>query len=199
MRLPILAALSLVFAAPASAETIDTGSIVAAVTGDFNKDGEKDLAMLARGQEDMDLHLLLGVPGRGYVQPAQVFKGKVWGVAGPDDAIVGEEPSLEALPNGSLAVYTRNEAIGRSHWTQKLTLAFRNKTLVVAGFSYQWLDTLNPSDAGRCDINILTGKGVRETFPEEGDPVKKAIALKAEQPGFASWSEDKAIAACGLH
>jgi hypothetical protein len=199
MRLPALAVLSLLLAQPALAETIDTASIVTAVTGDFNKDGEKDLALLARGQEDMDLHLLLGVAGRGFLKPAEVIKGKVWGVAGPGDDIVGEEPSLEALPNGSLAVYTRNEAIGRSHWTQKLTLAFRNDTLVVAGFFYQWLDTLNPSDAGRCDINILTGKGVRETFPEEGDPVKKTIAIKGQQPRFADWNEDKAIAACGLH
>jgi hypothetical protein len=199
MRLRALAILGLVFAQPALADPIDTASIVTAVTGDFNKDGEKDLALLARGQEDMDLHLLLGVAGRGFFKPADIVKGKVWGVAGPGDDIVGEEPSLEALPNGSLAVYTRNEAIGRSRWTQKLTLAYRGDALVVAGFSYEWRDTLDPNEAGRCDINILTGKGVRETFPENGDPLKKPIAIKGQQAAFSTWSEETALGACGLH
>lgn len=195
MRLPVFIALSLFAVHPALADPIDTSSIVSAVVGDFNKDGEPDLAFLVRGEEAMDLHFLLGVEGRGYLEPTEVVKGQVWGQAGPD-SLVGQEPFLEKLPNGSLAVNTRNDAVGRSRWNQKLTLAYRNNALVVAGFSYSWRDTIDLANAGQCDINILTGKGFRETFPEDGDPVRSSISIEAEQSPFATWSDAAAIAAC---
>ncbi|MDH6266772.1 hypothetical protein M2360_002168 [Rhizobium sp. SG_E_25_P2] len=195
MRLPALIALSLVLSQPVLAETIETSSVVSAVVGDFNKDGAQDLAMLVRGEDAMDLHLLLGVEGRGYLEPADVVKGQIWGEAGPD-SLVGQEPYLETLPNGSLAVNTRNDAVGRGRWNQKLTLAYSNNALVVAGFSYIWRDTIDPDNAGQCDINILTGKGIRETLPETGDPVRTRIAIKGEQTPYATWSDSNAISAC---
>ncbi|MBB1248103.1 hypothetical protein [Rhizobium sp. G21] len=100
------------------------------------------------------------------------------------------------MPNGSLAVHTRNDAIGRNRWSQTLTLAYRNKALLVAGFSYEWRDTLEPDNAGRCDINILTGKGFRETYPNEGDPVKSPVAIQARPTPFSTWSDDETISAC---
>jgi hypothetical protein len=195
MRLSALAAFGLLLAQPAFADSIDTASIVSAVTGDFNKDGEKDLALLLRGEDEMDLHLLLGVTGRGYLAPTETIKGKVWGNAEPG-GFVGQEPYLVELPNGSLAVHTRNDAIGRNRWEQTLTLAVRKEALIVAGFSYQWRDTLEPDNAGWCDINILTGKGFRETYANEGDPVKSPLAIAAQQTPFSTWSDEKVISAC---
>src|SRR4051812_31313522 len=115
----LLAAMS---AGTALAEPIDTGNIVAAVTGDWNQDGVPDLALLVRGSDNMDLHFFLQAKDGGYLQSAGVARGKVWGTAEPG-GIVGREPDLKALPNGSIQVITKNDSIGRDRWNQTLTLA----------------------------------------------------------------------------
>jgi hypothetical protein len=54
-----------------------------------------------------------------------------------------------------------NESIGRDRWRQTLTVAWRDDTFVLAGFTYSWYDTLDPEKSGTCDVNLLTGKGER--------------------------------------
>ncbi len=52
-----------------------------------------------------------------------------------------------------------NESIGRDRWHQTLTVAWRGNAFVLAGYTYEWYDTLNVSENGKCDANLLNGKG----------------------------------------
>ncbi|MBL0371262.1 hypothetical protein JJB09_04400 [Rhizobium sp. KVB221] len=190
-------ALACLLASPAAAEQIDAASFVAAITGDWNKDGAEDLALLSRGQEDMDLHFFLQDPERQYLKPAGVARGKVWGRAGPD-TFFGQEPSLKALPNGSIQVTTRNDTIGRDRWSQTLTLAYRNTDFVVAGFTYSYYDTLDLNSSGDCDLNVLTGKGIASKPDGKGGHIKLQIAAGAEFIPFKDWPADGGMKVCGI-
>jgi hypothetical protein len=181
----------------ALADPIDTDNIVAAVTGDFNKDGAQDLALLVRGDGDMDLRFFLQDKDGQYLKPAGAALGKVWGTAQPD-GVVGQEPELKALPNGSLQVITKNGAIGRDRWNQTLTLAYRNTDFIVAGFTYSYYDTLDEANNGDCDLNVLTGKGVANVPDGKGGSKKIAIALAPQFIPFKDWPDDGGMKACRI-
>ncbi len=79
--------------------------------------------------------------------------------------LFGQAPWLEEAENGSLLLQSEQIGIGRSPWSQTLTIAFRDSAFVIAGFTYSTYDRL---DAGgfRCDVNMLTGDW--EVFGERG-------------------------------
>ena len=181
----------------ALAEPLDTDNVVAAVTGDFNKDGALDLALLVRGSEDMDLRFFLQDKDGMYLKSAGVAIGKVWGKAEPD-GIVGQEPELKALPNGSIQIVTKNEAIGRDRWNQTLTLAYRNTDFIVAGFTYSYYDTLDTENYGDCDLNVLTGKGTAHKPDGKGGHVKLQISAKPEFAPLKDWPDDGGMKVCGI-
>ena len=72
---------------------------------------------------------------------------------------IGQQPELAVTPHGSLLVQSMNESIGRDRWHQTLTVAWRGNAFVLAGYTYEWYDTLDLSNAGKCDVNLLNGKG----------------------------------------
>ena len=183
--------------APATAAPLETGDIVQAAIGDFNKDGAADLALLTRGAEDMDLLFFLQDKKRNYLTPAGVARNKVWGQVGPD-SFYGQEPILEAMPNGSIRITTRNDSIGRNRWSQTLTLAYRNTDFIVAGFTYSYYDTLNPDSSGNCDLNVLTGKGVAEQPDGKGGRRSVKIAAKPDFVPFKDWPADGGMTTCGI-
>lgn len=181
----------------ALAEPIDTNNIVAAVTGDFNKDGALDLALLVRGEENMDLRFFLQDREGLYLKPAGTAIGKVWGVAGPD-GVAGQQPELKALPNGSIQLTTRNDSIGRDRWQQTLTLAYRNTDFVVAGFTYSYYDTLEADNNGNCDLNVLTGKGTASKPDGKGGEIKLKIAVAPAFVPLKDWPDDGGMKTCGI-
>lgn len=65
-----------------------------------------------------------------------------------------------------MRVISQNYGIGRNRWEQTLTLAYREGAFVLAGFTYNWYDSLDLENSGTCDVNLLTGKGVLETGNE---------------------------------
>lgn len=184
-------------AAPALAEPLDPANILQAVVGDWNKDGAQDLVLLTRGSDAMDLLFFLQDKDGGYLKPAGAAIGKVWGTMGPD-TMVGQEPEVKALPNGSIQVVTRNDSIGRDRWQQTLTLAYRNTDFVVAGFTYSYYDTLDPNANGDCDLNVLTGKGVANKPDGKGGHIKLQISAGPEFAPFKDWPDDGGTRACGI-
>lgn len=184
-------------AAAAFADPIDTNNIVAAVTGDFNKDGAPDLALLIRGDGDMDLRFFLEAENGKYLRDAGVAAHKVWGTAEPD-GFVGQEPDIKAMPNGSIQVITRNDAIGRNRWNQTLTIAYRNTDFIVAGFTYSYYDTLDPNSSGDCDLNVLTGKGTANVPDGKGGTRKVAVSAAPQFIAFKDWPDDGGMKACGI-
>lgn len=155
-------------AAPAFAEGFN-----ADLVADFTGDGLADRAELvaqSRGDDaTLHLHITNG--------PTVSVPGLTW-VGG-----VGQEPELAVTPHGSLQVIAMNEAIGRNRWRETLTIAFRKGRFIVAGYTYDWYDTLNLSDQGTCDMNLLSGKAFVDIGPDRTRIVRptemKAMPLVA--------------------
>lgn len=184
---PILLSLALLLpvSGMAADQKIDLARVVSAATGDWNSDGMMDRAFLVAGDNDeMDvaLHIYLGelsspLPKLEIIKPDLVWSGAMWGTT----------PSLTLGKSGSLEVHSQNEAIGRHRWNQTLTLAYRQGAFVVAGYTYNSYDTLDLNAGLSCDVNLLTGGGIKD---------KKSFKIPAKMTPLADWSADQIPAQC---
>ncbi|PWE52849.1 hypothetical protein DEM27_29060 [Metarhizobium album] len=158
----LLAAVALVTGTSAAlaAEPIAPERIIDAVTGDWNKDDQSDLALLvapAEGEDMIGIYIYVRDKDHPLLKLVAEAPGKIWGNSSLD-GMFGQDPSLTALANGSIAVHSQNSGIGRNRWEQRMTLAYRNGDFVVAGYTYNDYDTLDPNAGTTCDYNVLTGK-----------------------------------------
>lgn len=171
-----------------AAEAIGADRIISAATGDWDKDGNADLALLVAAAEDSgddhSVYIYLYDDEAGRLTLKAVAANKVWGNLG----VAGQRPFLTARPNGSLLITSHNDAIGRDRWEQKLTVAYRNSDFVVAGYTYTSYDTLDPDNQTDCDFNVMTGKGTAEGKP---------VVAKDETVLLRDWSDDRGQTACG--
>lgn len=199
MRLQSIALNLLLIIGTAVTPAAAADRIVDAAVGDWNKDGLNDLAVLFvrsdDGTEESDtgeigVGIYLRNGERNLLVPATIVPDKVWGSApAGDDGIYGKEPSIKATGSGSITVATHNDAIGRDRWQQVLTIAYRDGAFVVAGFTYDYYDTLDPDRNGSCDINLLAGKGMVDGKPEK---------MEAKRVTLEDWDDETGLKACGL-
>ncbi|GAA4180999.1 hypothetical protein [Shinella granuli] len=188
----LIAALLLSAALPAAAGAADFPAerIMAMASGDWNKDGTADLAIVATADEDSGensgLYVYLAKPEEGRLALALSLPNSVWGSL---PIMAGQEPELAALSNGSFTLVTKNESIGRDRWRQTLTVAYRNFDFIVAGYTFSSYDTLNPDGGSECDLNVLTGKGKALGQPISG---------KAQFVLLKDWKDEIARSICGL-
>ncbi|MGY5803314.1 hypothetical protein [Rhizobium hainanense] len=188
----VLILLSLATAVHAE-DAIAPNRIVDAATGDWNKDGGADLALLvapAPGDEadtSIGIYIYLRDREHSLLQLVASAPDKIWGRAAPD-GVYGQEPSISALPNGSIAITSQNDAIGRDRWHQTLTLAYRSNSFVVAGYTYDSRDTLEPDNSHSCDYNVLTGKVTKDG---------KTLKADAKTVSIQDWQDDIGQKACG--
>ncbi len=133
--------------------------IIAMASGDWDKDGTADLAVIATpgddSGDDNGLYIYLAKPDESRLTLALSLPNSIWG----DLTMSGREPELAALANGSFTITTKNDSVGRDRWRQSLTIAYRNFDFIVAGYTYAAYDTLDPNAGAECDLNVLTGKG----------------------------------------
>ncbi|HTO33496.1 MAG TPA: hypothetical protein VL202_20320 [Pararhizobium sp.] len=171
-----------------AADAIDPERIVSAATGDWDKDGNADLAMLvapnADSDEDNAVYIYLSDGDTGALTLKTIAPNKIWGTL----AMAGQVPSITALPNGSILITSHNDAVGRDRWEQKLTVAYRNFDFVVAGYTYTSYDTLDPDNMSDCDFNVLTGKGKSNGIP---------VNTKGEIVLLKNWADDRGQSVCG--
>lgn len=161
-------------ASPALAEeTIDPGRIAAVATGDFDRDGDTDLAMIVRPPREH------GADGNGiYIYLAEPYEGRMMLKAAATNKVpgsfiyAGESVAIAALQNGSILVTAKNDTPGQRHYEIRLTLAYRNSDFLVAGFSFSE-DVPDPIE---CDVNLLTGKGKVDGKPITGTPGAVPVA-----------------------
>lgn len=155
---------------------------VTRVVVDLDHDGEtKEAALVPGSGSDGSMDLLLG--GTTYTDVA-------W--AGGMD---GQRASLAVSDEGSLLIQSGNDAVGRDRWWMTVTVVHRGGTLKVGGITYEWSDTLDPDAGGRCDLNLLTGRGVVETA--KGG--RQEIGDLGPAPLLSEWHEASAALppACG--
>jgi hypothetical protein len=96
-------------------------------------------------------------------------------------------PSLERTNKDSLLIKSENSAIGRDRWSQKLTVAYRNNEFILAGYTYESYDTLDPKAGKSCDVNLLTGKGEKNG---------KLISVAKKAPLVKDWQNEGGIPEC---
>jgi len=130
------------------------------ISADLNGDGVKDRAVLLfdRESDDVDLAIYSSVDGKLQNQPSVYVADLGW--TGNTE---GATPEMTVDGAGSLIVVFRNEAAGRYRWRQQFIIAFRAGSYVVAGYSYVNKDTLTPDQGGACNVDFLSGEGVRNS------------------------------------
>jgi hypothetical protein len=188
VALSVLAAGAQAQSASQSPVSIPPDAVLSAVTSDWNGDGRMDRAILVEGQEERaDLYIYVSTddPNGGERRDLALAKtGAAW-----KGAMWGTQPSLELSPKGSLLLKSGNDAIGRSRWSQTLTIVYRNGEFLVAGMTFDSRDTLEPKAGGHCDLNLLTGQGIRNG---------KALKVAAKQIRLADWSDDSRPKECEM-
>ncbi len=160
--------------------------VLGSVTFDFNGDGGFDRALLVQADGVADLYIYSTVqdPQTKDDKLNLFLKKKEIAFSGP---LWGQLPSIEVSGKGSLRIKSENSAIGRNRWTQVLTLAYREERFVVLGITYTSYDTLDPNSFTDCDLNLVTGRGVRKG---------KAITLPLKPIPLVDWSDDKIPSVC---
>lgn len=171
------------------AQSFPAERIVAGASGDWNKDGATDLALLvAPGSDDevVGIYLYVTESDRGLLRLVTAAPDKVWGNTRLD-GLYGRDPAITALANGSIAVMSQNSTIGRDRWEKTLTLAYREGRFIVAGYTYSYYDTID-NDSGSCDYNVVTGKLTR-------DETARSVAPRTVS--IADWTDEIGSTACG--
>ena len=161
----------------ANDNTVRPERVLSVVTADWNSDGSFDRALLIASETEPDQADLLVYLSESTdnMRLAVSKKNIAW-----RGAMWGTQPALELTGRGSLVIIAANEAIGRNRWTRKLTVVYRDKSFVVVGYTYTERDTLAPGSSSSCDINLLTGEGVKN---------KKSFRTSAKAVALADWSE----------
>jgi hypothetical protein len=163
--------------AHASDDAIRPERVLSVVTADWNGDGAFDRALLLTSETEPDqADLLVYLSESSHAMRLAVSKkniawrGTMWGT----------QPALGITGRGSLVIISGNEAIGQNRWTQKLTVAYRDNVFIVAGYTYTEHDTLAPGSDSSCDVNFLTGSGVKNNKP---------FSIPAKAIALTDWSE----------
>jgi hypothetical protein len=160
-RLCAAAALIATFSAPAAAQQIGPS-----VSSDLDKDGLPELFHLADLDDDSIVELVITRPGK----PQIVARDIAWRGG------IGQQPELSLAENGSVRLTSGNDSIGRGRWHLTLTIAYRRGAYRVAGYTYDWYDTLELADNGICDLNLLSGKGIRQIDGGRQHPIRTSLS-----------------------
>lgn len=172
-----------IFFIPLLAQATDQDTleqVLSAVSNDFNQDGSYDRAILVEDGDKANLYIFTSKFNeftKSYeMHLALVKKDVVF-----DGQMAGQVPYLEIGNRGALLIKSQNESMGRERWNQTLTVIPQNNEFMIVGITYKAYDTLTPNSAGSCDLNLMTGKGVRNG---------KNIIIATKPIRLADWSDN---------
>jgi len=150
---------------------------------DIDRDGRMDRAVLVRHPNGAaaDLLIYLGT-GSEALDPSRKADFR------KDDLAYGHVMQLGTNGKGSLTVQYGCGGCSNDYETT-LTIVHRGGDFLVAGFTYSWETR---EGVGSCDINFLTGKGVRSRDMAKPKPVRARFAPVR----LVDWSADKEPKVC---
>jgi hypothetical protein len=140
------------------------GQLISFVSADWNGDGSADIALLIpsetepRSPKASLLIYLSEAPDR--LRLATRKENLVW-----HGSLYGNEAKLSLNDQGSLVISSQNQAIGRGRWNEKITAMYQDGTFIVAGYTYNYRDTLDLTAGGTCDVNFLARRGISNNNP----------------------------------
>ncbi|RJT39935.1 hypothetical protein D3227_11090 [Mesorhizobium waimense] len=160
---------------------------------DIDSDGQMDRVVIAQGADNRlaDLTIYLAA-GDGKLDPSR--KPDFMKKALTEDRIL----ALESKGKGSLVITSCFGCGANKSWQATLTIVYRERKFLVAGYSRDWDWNVQKSDGtvettlGGCDINFLTGKGVASQDLDDGKPVEG----KFTPIDLAAWSDDSRPKPC---
>jgi hypothetical protein len=155
--------------------------ILSVIAADLNGDKGIDSAMLLKSGDQADLYLYL-LNSTGMLELSLVKKNLLW-----SGAMAGTLPQLRAAKNNGMLLYSQNDAIGRHRWHQRLSVDYRDHDFVVTGYTYDENDTLEPKANLVCDVNLLTGQGIKN---------KTAFKIEGQKIKLSEWSDEKIPKQC---
>jgi len=176
--------LSVAMDSGAGAQTLAPEELFDAAVGDWNRDGKPDLAVLAQSDTeiaDTSLFIYFREDAEDGVLTLEFSAEDMFWGSGGSRRFHGQEPSLKALDNGSLAITEQNWAVGRERWSSTATIAWRGERFIVAGYTYNSFDTLQQEEPLNCDLNLLTGRGVVNDSP---------ITFSASTIALSDWTSE---------
>lgn len=135
------------------------------IRADFNEDEVEDSVKLLPPREGQNYHALEITLSRGNSVEKIVNQTLVYAFANPG-------ASLELLDNGSFKILIDHTGAGRSSSLREYTISYRHKKFVVSGVTVSEFDRVDPHLGGSCDMNLLTGKGERNSRPVKMKPVQ---------------------------
>lgn len=155
--------------------------ILSIVAGDWNQDSLMDSAVLVKSGEQVDLYLYMS-NATGVMELKQAKKNIAW-----SGALAGTLPYLKVVKNKNLFIFSENDAVGRNRWHQHLNVDYRDNDFVVTGYTYDANDTLDPKFSLTCDVNLLTGEGIKNNQP---------FKIAAQNIKLSNWSDEKIPSQC---
>ncbi|MEO0919686.1 MAG: hypothetical protein AAFX98_03200 [Pseudomonadota bacterium] len=184
----LMVCLALLLCVPVHAQVafVSFESVAAAAMGRFTGGYGEDLALLVEPRSDSDSDYTLVIladaagPGGSLGEIAR-YKDAAWGGVGD---FYGNRPSVAFTDAGSLQLRSGNDAVGRNRWNQTVTLIWRDNSVIMAGYTYFEVDTLQPNSEFGCDINLLTGEA--DLTVASG---KRKTRVDQRQIPFARWLE----------
>jgi hypothetical protein len=163
----------------ARAEEEPTVSVIHEITLDIDHDGRIDRVALVKREvgtaADLLIYLAPGDERLDLSRPPTILKK---GLAD------GHVMALERSAKGSLLVNFGCGGCSNDVET-KLTIVHRDGEFWVAGFSYGW--ETRDWGTGSCDINFLTGKGVRSRELAKS----RSIRARFSRIRLADWSSER--------
>jgi len=118
--------------------------------------GSQARAALVRNQETGDLNFVIveTIGGRDYL----TVENDKLGLSELTNA------RLSVNRSGSVLISSNNQNFpSRDMWNRTLTVSLRNNYFVLSGFTLDYTDTAKGKTLN-CDLNLLTGRGIRNGF-----------------------------------
>lgn len=136
---------------------------------DWNRDGVPDKATLSSNTDKDFREFSIWLSRSGGLKKVVANQNFVLSEAYPG-------AYLELMPNGKINIIVDHSGVGAAEYVQTWTVAYDDDNkFVLSNFTYEFQDLLDEDKKGRCDLDLLSGKGSANGSSITFDPIIKDI------------------------